>query len=236
MSIKIARFTKSIFVKFKMHLIFGFLEGFFIQFAQLIKMSKWINENRNIDGNDFFSKWDYEKRFKLYSNIIQNEKLDEEINYLEFGVASGASFEWWLKKNTNASSRFYGFDTFTGLPEDFGQYKKGYFNSGSIPVIIDSRGKFYQGLFQQTLPGFLKEFDSSKRNVVMMDADLYTATLYTLTSLAPYLKKGDIILFDEFCVPTHEFKAYQDFINSYYLELEPIGVANNYYFIAFKIK
>ena len=72
----------------------------------------------------FFSKWDYEKRFKLYNNIIQNEKLDGEINYLEFGVASGESFEWLMRKNTHASSSFYGFDTFTGLPEDFGQYKK----------------------------------------------------------------------------------------------------------------
>ena len=31
-----------------------------------------------------------------------------------------------------------------------------------------------------------------------MDADLYSATLFTLTSFAPFLKKGDIILFDEF--------------------------------------
>ena len=54
MSIKIARFTKSIFVKFKLHLIFGFLEGFFTQLTQLIKMSRWISENRQIDGNDFF--------------------------------------------------------------------------------------------------------------------------------------------------------------------------------------
>ena len=69
-----------------------------------------------------------------------------------------------------------------------------------------------------------------------MDADLFTATLYTLTSLAPFLKKGDIILFDEFSVPTHEFMAYKHFIDSFYLELEPIGVINNYYFIAFKVK
>ena len=212
------------------------MEGIFLQLAQLSKMSRWANQHKNIPGNDFFSKWDYQKRFTLYETIIKTEQLDKEINYLEFGVAQGTSFKWWMTKNTTPSSRFYGFDTFTGLPEDFGPYKKGYFNSGSIPEINDERGKFYQGLFQQTLPGFLKEFDNSKRKVIMMDADLYTATLYTLTSLAPYLKKGDIILFDEFSVPTHEFMAYQDFVNAYYLELEPIGVINNYYFIAFKVK
>jgi len=236
MKFAIIRYTKAFFIKLKLHLIFGPLEGFFIQLANLSKMSKWISQNKNIPENDFLSAWDYTKRFKLYASVIAAEQLNLPINYLEFGVANGHSFQWWMDQNKHPESRFFGFDTFTGLPEDFGPYKKGYFNSGSIPNIIDGRGKFYQGLFQQTLPGFLKDFDNSKRKVIMMDADLYTATLYTLTSLAPYLKKGDIILFDEFSVPTHEFMAYQDFINSYYLELEPIGVINNYYFIAFKIK
>lgn len=236
MKFTLIRLAKSIFIKLRLHYIFGPLEGFFLQLTQLSKMSRWANKHKNIPGNDFFSKWDYQKRFTLYDSIIKTEQLDQEISYLEFGVAQGTSFKWWMTKNTNPASRFYGFDTFTGLPKDFGPYKKGYFNSGSIPEIIDGRGRFYQGLFQQTLPGFLKEFDNSKKKVIMMDADLYTATLYTLTSLAPYLKKGDIILFDEFSVPTHEFMAYQDFINSYYLELEPIGVINNYYFIAFKVK
>ena len=236
MKFTIIRLTKSIFIKLRLHYIFGPLEGFFLQLTQLSKMSRWANKNRNIPGNDFFSKWDYEKRYLLYNNIIESEKLNEEINYLEFGVASGASFKWWMTKNTNTESRFHGFDTFTGLPEDFGPYKKGHFNSGEIPKIIDQRGAFYQGLFQQTLPDFLKNFDNTKKKVILMDADLYTATLYTLTMLAPYLKKGDIILFDEFSVPTHEFKAYSDFVNSYYIELEPIAVINNYYFIAFKVK
>ena len=69
----------------------------------------------------------------------------------------------------------------------------------------------------------------------MMDADLYSATLYALTSLAPYLKPGDIIFFDEFVVPTHEFKAFLDFTQSYYIKLELIAAANNYYFTAFKV-
>jgi hypothetical protein len=140
-----------------------------------------------------------------------------------------------MTQNTHPGSRFYGFDTFTGLPEDFGPYKKGTFNSGKIPSIKDNRGTFYQGLFQQTLPGFIKTFDNFNRTVLMLDADLYSATLYTLTSIAPYLKQGDIILFDEFVVPTHEFMAYQHFLESYYFKMELIGVANNYYFAAFKV-
>jgi hypothetical protein len=74
-----------------------------------------------------------------------------------------------------------------------------------------------------------------KRKVIMLDAYLFSSTLFTLTSLAPFLKKGDIILFDEFVVPTHEYLAYQQFIDSYYVSLELIRVANNYYFAAFKV-
>lgn len=74
-------------------------------------------------------KWDYNKRFGLYGQVIIDEKLTEAINYLEFGVADGYSFLWWMHQNANPDSRFYGFDTFTGLPVDFGPYKKGTFNS-----------------------------------------------------------------------------------------------------------
>ena len=102
-------------------------------------------------------------------------------------------------------------------------------------MIKDDRGQFFQGLFQQTLPGFLKTFDNSRKTVILLDADLYTATLFTLYSLVPFLKKGDVILFDEFVVPTHEYKAYTDFINSSYFDLELIGAANNYYFAGFRV-
>ena len=235
MKFTMIRFLKSAFIKLRLHVLFGPFSGIFLQIAYLSKLSKWADNNKNVDNNDFYSTWDYNKRYGLYSRVIELESLKEPINYLEFGVAGGESFNWWMTQNINENSRFYGFDTFTGLPEDFGPYKKGTFNSGKIPVIKDSRGTFFQGLFQQTLPGFLKSFDNTKKTVLMMDADLYTATLFTLTSFAPFLKKGDIILFDEFVVPTHEFMAFQNFIDSYYFKLELIATANNYYFAAFKV-
>lgn len=235
MKFTIIRLTKSIFIKLRLHIIFGPFTGFFLQLANLTKLSKWADDHKSVVNNDFYSKWDYKKRFKLYSQVISSQKLTGPINYLEFGVADGESFDWWMSQNLHPESRFHGFDTFTGLPEDFGPYKKGTFNSGVIPSIKDDRGKFYQGLFQQTLPAFLKNFDNTKKTVVMLDADIYSATLFALTSLAPHLKKDDIILFDEFVVPTHEFLAYQNFVESYYFNLELIGVANNYYFAAFKV-
>ena len=202
----------------------------------LTKFSQWAYQNKKVAYNDFPSKWDYFKRNNMYKWVIDNEELTNPINYIEFGVAAGHSFKWWLEQNKDVQSKFYGFDTFDGLPEDWGPFKKGSFsNENELPIINDERGKFYKGLFQQTVPTFVKELDNSRRNVLMMDADLYSATLYALTSLAPYLKAGDIIFFDEFVVPTHEFKAFLDFTQSYYIKLELIAAANNYYFTAFKV-
>ncbi|HMU48047.1 MAG TPA: TylF/MycF/NovP-related O-methyltransferase [Chitinophagaceae bacterium] len=206
--------------------------------SYLSKLSSWAYRNRKISYNDFPSKWNYEKRYPMYKWVLEKEELlDIPINYLEFGVASGQSFRWFLDQNKHPDSFFAGFDTFTGLPEDFGVYKKGTFNSNTTPPEVnDTRAKFYQGLFQQTLPGFLKIFDNNKRNIIMMDADLYSATLFVLTSLSSFLKKDDIVFFDEFAVPTHEFKAFHEFVQSYYTNLELIAAANNYYFVAFKVK
>jgi hypothetical protein len=230
------RYTKLLFIWLQLHRIFGFLGGFFANMYYLTKFSQWAFANRKVAYNDFPSKWNYSKRNAMYKWVIDNEQLTQPINYIEFGVAAGHSFKWWLEQNKDAQSKFYGFDTFDGLPEDWGPFKKGSFsNANELPVINDERGKFYKGLFQQTVPSFVKELDNSKRNVLMMDADLYSATLYALTSLAPYLKKGDIIFFDEFVVPTHEFKAFLDFTQSYYIKLELVAAANNYYFTAFKV-
>lgn len=237
MKLFIIRYTKIIFALLKLHLVFNLFSSLFFNLFYLTKFSLWISRNNKIAFNDFPSKWDYEKRYRLYSWVIEQEGLASvPVNYMEFGVATGQSFRWFMQQNTHSGSSFYGFDTFTGLPEDWGNFKKGAFDNGNkVPEITDPRGKFYQGLFQQTVPGFLQEFDKGKRNIIMLDADLYSATLYALASMAPFMKKGDLIFFDEFAVPTHEFKAFMDFTQSFYLELKLIGAANNYYFTAFKV-
>jgi O-methyltransferase len=238
MKLFLIRYTKIAFTWLRLDIFFNLFAKFFLNLYYLTKFSRWASHQRKLVYNDFPSKWDYNKRYDLYKWVIEKENLSSiPINYLEFGVASGYSFRWFTEQNNNTDSRFYGFDTFTGLPEDWGPYKKGSFGtSNKVPEINDPRCKFYQGIFQQTVPVFLKELNAARKNVIMLDADLYSATLFALASLAPHLKRDDIVFFDEFAVPTHEFKAYQDFIQSYYIELELIAAANNFYFVAFKVK
>jgi hypothetical protein len=72
--------------------------------------------------------------------------------------------------------------------------------------------------------------------IIHLDADLYTATLFVLMQLFPYLKTGDLIFFDEFSVPTHEFKAFDEFTQACYIKLKPIGAVNNFYQTAFIVE
>lgn len=232
------RIAKSLFIKLRLHTVFHPFTGLFLNLVYLTRFSQWAHSNKKIEYNDFFKgwRWNYSKRYAMYKWVIEKEGLTGPLTYLEFGVASGKSFDWFMSQNSDADSRFFGFDTFDGLPEDWGPFKKGAFsNNNEMPLIKDYRGKYLKGLFQQTVPEFISQFDNSRRNILMMDADLWSATLYVLTSFAPFLKKGDIIFFDEFVVPTHEFKAFLDFTQSYYVNLELIAAANNYYFVAFKV-
>jgi O-methyltransferase len=238
MKLNIIRKTKWNLIRFRFHWLVEPFSGMLLNLAYLSKVSKWVSLQKEIPYNDFYSgKWNYEKRYGLYEFVLGHKKLrDEEMIYLEFGVYGGSSFKWWLGHNTHPQSRFIGFDTFEGLPEDWGIFKRGDMSSGlKMPDVDDPRASFVKGLFQQTLPEVLKTVGREKRKVIMMDADLYTSTLYVLTTVAPFLAKGDVILFDQFNVPRHEFLAFTNFVESHYIRLQLIGAANNYYFCAFEV-
>ena len=202
----------------------------------------WISHaNRtNLLINDFYSwKRDYPKRYILYDTVAAHFELGKkEILYLEFGVASGSSFFWWMKKNTNPGSLFRGFDTFEGLPEDWGGFKKGAMAFDQAQV-NDGRAEFIKGIFQDTLFPFIelnKNLLLDKPKVIHMDADLFSSTIFVLSQLYPYLKKGDIIFFDEFNVANHEFLAFKIFTEAFYVKLRPVGAVNNFYQTAFVVE
>lgn len=150
------RKLKSFFTRLKLHVIVEPFSNAMLTLAYMSKLSKYVSEQK-IEFNDFYSsKWDYQKRLGLYAYLNDNYIKDTAITYLEFGVASGNSFVWWLNHHQNHESSFHGFDTFTGLPEDWGPFKKGDMSTNNeLPNINnDTRAQFHQGLFQQTLRCF----------------------------------------------------------------------------------
>ena len=162
------------------------------------------------------------------------EKTAGRIDYLEFGVHEGRSILHWARRNTDAVSRFVGFDTFTGLPEDWSQsYPRGHFDTGGrLPATDDARVRFVEGLFQDTLPAFLDGFRPRSRLIVHNDSDLYTSTLFCLTTLDRIIAPGTIIIFDEFGDVMHEFRALQDYLASYRRKVEVLCSHDNFFTIA----
>jgi hypothetical protein len=104
-----------------------------------------------------------------------------------------------------------------------------------MPEINDPRAFLIKGLFQETLIPFLGGGGLNGQLIIHMDADLFTSTLFALCTLAPYLKAGDVIIFDEFCVPAHEFRAYRIFTDTFLVNLRLKGAVNNYLQCAFEV-
>ncbi len=211
------------------------LANWFVRIGYTLRLLQWTRNNPCLEfnGKGSFSNRD------LFGNVLAQADISGAIDYLEFGVAAGSSLAWWVENNHHPDSRFYGFDTFTGLPEDWYYAPKGsYSTQGKLPDIRDPRCGFEVGLFQDTLRPFLAKNPLQRRKVLHIDSDLYSSSLYTLTTLAPLLAPGDIVFFDDFGGlknPVDDFRSLHDFVAAYRIGFELIGAADYYRKIAIRI-
>ena len=118
-------------------------------------------------------------RPEIYQYVHDELLRGQPVDYLEFGVYEGYSMELQTKINPRAESRFWGFDSFEGLPEAWTTFnrtmEKGVFSTaGRTPAINDPRLTWVKGWFQDTLPGFCRDFQprAGNRLVIHCDADL----------------------------------------------------------------
>ncbi len=184
-------------------------------FNQLYRERQFQQVAQVIDEACMVMDFSYEKRANFYTYVYNRLVCKAPVDYLEFGVATGESFRAWLGLSRHAGSRFFGFDSFEGLPEDWqaDSPKGAYSTLGQVPQVDDPRATFVKGLFQQTVDGFSLGFKPQNRLVLHMDADLYSSTLYVLMALNRHISPGTLILFDEFTARgfTDEYAALEDY-------------------------
>lgn len=124
---------------------------------------------------------------------------------LEFGVFSGYSLQ--VIANNTEDTTIIGFDTFTGLPEDWrdgngklvGSCSKGRFTTNGIVPKITGKNQplFYKGLFTDTIPKFLDEHNS-RISLIHIDCDLYQSTKDVLNLLHhKIIQDKPLLVFDE---------------------------------------
>ena len=138
---------------------------------------------------------------------------------VEFGVEKGASLRHLasLTQQQGRGREVHGFDSFAGLPGDWGGTKeaKGAFDlHGRLPK-VPANARLHVGWFDKSLPGFLATHDGPCA-LIHVDCDIYVSTKVVFEQLRQRIVPGTVIVFDEyFNYPgwrQHEYKAFQEFV------------------------
>jgi Methyltransferase domain len=196
--------------------------------------ARWLESLKSAGEVPFFS-----IREALHASISERylNSGNDPVDYLEFGVYRGASIRLWSEMNRNAATRIFGFDSFEGLPETWNAgFQKGAFSTGGKPPeTMDPRVQFVVGWFQNSLPIFLEDYQLRHKLVIHNDSDLFSSTLYCLTTLNKLMVPGTIIIFDEFDAVTDEFRALVSYAAAYLRAFKIIGATTGYCQVAIEL-
>jgi hypothetical protein len=151
-------------------------------------------------------------------------------DYLEFGTFRGRSFTSFFRaaeKYGLDDVRFFGFDSFEGLPETItcGPARPGgspdAFAAGNYACSRDefeatlttngvdmSRVTLVPGFYNESLTQALKtELAVESAGIVNVDCDIYESTVDVLSFVTDYLRTGSLLLFDDWLAYAHPFRG-----------------------------
>ena len=162
----------------------------------------------------------FEKHPQLVKHAL--DQINTAGLYLEFGVGRGKSMRWIAAE---IDSTVHGFDSFDGIQEHWNGNPIGAFAQKKMPTVSDNV-ELHVGYFDATVPEFLAIHDEAVA-FLHVDCDLYSSTVTVFELLGSRLQPGTIILFDEYYNfhrwQQHEFKAFQEFVQSSGLQYEYIA-------------
>jgi predicted O-methyltransferase YrrM len=147
---------------------------------------------------------------------------------LEFGVFKGTTINHLAKQAQDR--RFYGFDSFEGLPEHWtgSRYSPDNFDRQGRKPKVAANVTLIEGWFDKTLAKFL-ERERGRIGFVHIDCDIYASTKTALEQTIPRLAPGAVIVFDEFFnykgYELHEYKAFFEVAERFDLAYRFIGYA-----------
>ena len=181
---------------------------FSLELKTAFEGAEFIKKNMHKNGIPF--PWRTRDQLLEYSisQITKNGLI------LEFGVFKGVSIS--LIANILNKNIIYGFDSCEGLPETWCLgFEKGTFSLQTLPSVPENVS-LVKGMFDKTLPNFLKEHQESI-SFIHIGCDLYSSTKCVLSILSNRITRGTIIVFDKFYNylgwENGEYKAFFEFIN-----------------------
>jgi len=138
------------------------------------------------------------KREALWERMADRIDRSRPLFVLEFGVAWGYATEHWLQLLAGRDVEWHGFDRFTGLPGGWRGMPEGTFDaSGNVPAIDDPRVNWHVGDVEDTIGDLDLSSARDAQWMILFDLDLYEPTALAWRVLAPMLKAGDLLYFDE---------------------------------------
>jgi len=155
---------------------------------------------------------------------------------VEFGVFQGLTLRH-LAKQIGPDRRIVGFDTFEGLPDNWGDLlEKGTFAT-KIPSFDDLGNVTLEvGRIEETLPKFLQQ-NTQPISLVHIDCPYYDINIFILEKVLPFVPPGGVVVFDEYYgYPTyerHEFKAWAEIRSR--LDIVAVPVAYSSRSAAFRV-
>ena len=156
---------------------------------------------------------------------------------MEFGVYTGFSVNLIASHTKNT---VYGFDSFEGLPEDWGindtlsqkkevRYEQGKFSlQGKLPEVRENV-VLVKGWFNESLKHFMYS-NSDPVHLLHVDCDLYSSTKTIFQYTSHRLVPGSIIVFDEITMGEdleHELLAFFELVREEKIEFEWIARSNS---------
>lgn len=167
-------------------------------------------------GGDFIGK---NNMFRMIREFSRYSNIDEGY-YMEFGIMNGDTAISAYRNLRGYTNHIYGFDTFTGHPEQqepdkvHSEYSPYFFhgnyaavseefcrtNINAATMLPSDRIHLYKGLFSDTLKAFDKEglVDKGFPICVFVDCDLYSSAKDVFGFLTDILKTGTWLLIDDY--------------------------------------
>lgn len=151
--------------------------------------------------------------------------------YLELGVYTGNTL-MGIRHNLPKEITLYGFDTFTGLPEDWVNDDDGsiimFKGTFDLPYNPDNPigCKLIKGDVRDTLQPFLLE-NTAPISLIHFDMDIYSSTKFAIDATYHRYQEGTVLIFDDIHkLPGwehHSFKALLESLDYIPYDVKPVA-------------
>ncbi len=195
------------------------------QFAQIVEN---IIQSYRVQTSDLVGALKARDRFHVLSIAAEKTQVISG-RALEFGVFEGVTLRH-IAKEICPGRKITGFDTFKGLPEDWGRLlEKGTFATNVPSLAGYSNADIEVGRIEDTLPAFLENIGQPV-SLVHIDCPYYAINVFILEHVLPHMPERSVVVFDEYygypSYEDHEFRAWSEIRTRFNLVARPVAYSS----------